>query len=189
LSAQVPLFLTVRWVHVDAAAVLQATAALRRQLHLLDPELPLLRLLPLTEFTGRNFTLWMVRLGAVMFGVFGVIALCLAAIGVYGVKSHAVARRTREIGIRMALGADRVAVLRLIMRQGILQTGCAVGAGLILCLFAGRALATIFFQVDPLDPLILLLATGLLAGATLLACWIPARRALRVDPLVALRAD
>jgi putative ABC transport system permease protein len=128
-------------------------------------------------------------LGATLFGAFGAIALILAVVGVYGVKAYAVACRTREIGIRMALGAHRRDVFALIMRQGVLQTALAVAAGLLLSLAAGQVLAKILYDVSPSDPLALVTATLLLASAALLACFFPANRATRVNPITALRTE
>jgi ABC-type antimicrobial peptide transport system permease subunit len=105
------------------------------------------------------------------------------------VKAYAVACRTREIGIRMALGAHRKDVFALIMRQGALQTALAVGVGLLISLAAGRVLAQILYQVSPSDPLALATASVLLSGAALLACFLPARRATYVNPLTALRTE
>ena len=133
--------------------------------------------------------LWIVRLGATLFGAFGVIALLLAVVGVYGVKAYAVACRTREIGIRMALGARRQDVFALIMRQGTMQTGLAVGVGLLLALAAGRILSRILYEVSPSDPFALVVASLMLATAALLACFIPARRATYVNPITALRTE
>jgi ABC-type antimicrobial peptide transport system permease subunit len=113
----------------------------------------------------------------------------LAVVGVYGVKAYAVACRTREIGIRMALGAHRRDVFALIMRQGAMQTALAVGAGLLLSLAAGRVLAKILYDVSPSDPLALIIATVMLASAALLACFFPANRATRVNPITALRTE
>ncbi len=169
--------------------MLNAIGAFRQQLHQLDPDLPVLQMRPYAEFMGMNFTQRMVRLGAIMFGLFGGIALLLATVGVYGVKAYAVQCRTREIGIRMALGADRRDVFSHIMTQAALQTAFSVGLGIVLCGFIGRALATIFFQVSPMDPVVLGLAAAILAFATLLACFLSARRAAKVDPMVALRAE
>ena len=128
-------------------------------------------------------------MGAVFFGVFGAIALLLAVVGVYGVKAYAVACRTREIGIRMALGAHRREVFALIMRQGAMQTALAVAVGLLLSLAAGGVLAKILYEVSPSDPFSLLVSSVILAAAALLACFFPARRATRVNPIDALRAE
>ena len=162
---------------------------LRRELRQLDADLPVLQQLPFTLLLDRSVTLWLVRLAAVMFGVFGGIALLLAVVGVYGVKAYAVQRRTREIGIRMALGADRRAVFSLIALQGVLQTAVSVGCGLALSLLAGRVLSTMLFAVSPADPLSLAAAAVLLSASALLACYLPARRATRVSPLTALRTE
>jgi putative ABC transport system permease protein len=137
----------------------------------------------------RSPNLWIVKLGANLFGAFGAIALILAVVGVYGVKAYAVACRTREIGIRMALGAHRRDVFALIMRQGAMQTALAVGAGLLLSLAAGRVLAKILYDVSPSDPLALITATLMLASSALLACFFPANRATRVNPITALRTE
>jgi ABC-type antimicrobial peptide transport system permease subunit len=130
-----------------------------------------------------------VRFAAILFGIFGGIALLLAAVGVYGVKAYAVTRRTREIGIRMALGADRGDVFGLIMKQGALQTAFALGVGVLLALALGRVLAKMLYQVSPSDPVALVTASVLLGGAALLACFLPARRAMRVTPMTALRTE
>src|SRR5213078_569887 len=115
----------------------------RSTLHEIDPDLPLLSIAPWVDVMEKSVGLWIVKLGAVLFGVFGAIALLLAVVGVYGVKAYAVACRTREIGIRMALGARRSDVFGLIMRQGAMQTGLAVGLGLLLALAVGRVLSQI----------------------------------------------
>ena len=162
---------------------------LRQALRQLDPNLPVLKMSPFTDLLEKNVGLWIVRLGAVLFGVFGGIALLLAVVGVYGVKSYAVARRTREIGIRMALGAHPRDVFSLIMKQGALQTGFAVAVGLLLALAAGRLLTQILYQVSPADPAALVISSLLLSAAALLACYLPARRATKVSPMTALRTE
>jgi ABC-type antimicrobial peptide transport system permease subunit len=131
----------------------------------------------------------MVRVGAVMFGAFGGIALLLAVVGVYGVKAYAVARRTREIGIRMALGAMPGDVFALIIKQGALQTALAVLLGIGLSLLIGKILASALFGVSAADPLVLGASIALLAASALLACYLPARRATKVNPTEALRAE
>ncbi len=183
------LFLTVRSARHDQPGVLQAISIFRQELHQLDAELPVLEMLPFTTFMEKNFTTRMVHLGAMIFGLFGGIAMLLASVGVYGVKAYAVERRTREIGIRIALGANRRDVFALIMKQGIQQTLVSIGLGVALSLAAGPALAAIFFQIKPNDPLALALAAAILTFASILACFRPAKRATRVSPLSALRTE
>lgn len=162
---------------------------LRQTLREIDPDLPLLQMTPYVDLMEKSPNLWIVKLGATLFGAFGAVALVLAVVGVYGVKAYAVACRTREIGIRMALGAHRRDVFALIMRQGAMQTALAVGIGLLLSLAAGRVLAKVLYQVNPTDPLALVSASLMLATAALLACFIPASRATRVNPMTALRTE
>jgi len=183
------VYLATRYATEDDAVVLANLATLRGEFRRADPALPLLQLTPMSYWIERSITLWTVRLGAVMFGIFGAIALLLAIVGVYGVKAYAVERRTREIGIRMALGADQSQVFSLIMKQGGLQTAVAVGVGVLLSLAVGQALSAILFQVSPMDPVALGGAAALLTFATLAACYIPARRAMAVSPTTALRAE
>ncbi len=173
----------------DRHAMVAFMPALRQKLREIDPELPLLQMTPYVDLMEKSPNLWIVKLGAILFGAFGSIALLLAVIGVYGVKAYAVACRTREIGIRMALGAHRRDVFALIMRQGAMQTALAVGIGLLLCLAAGRVLSRILYQVSPTDPLALISASLMLATAALLACFFPASRATRVNPMTALRTE
>ncbi|MBA3833490.1 MAG: ABC transporter permease [Chthoniobacterales bacterium] len=183
------VILQVRLARDDRAAVAAMIPTLRQTLRAIDPEMPILRIEPFENIVDKNVGLWVVRFGAVLFGVFGVIALLLAAVGVYGVKAYSVARRTREIGIRMALGADRRDVFALIMKQGALQTAFALGVGLLLALGLGRVLARMLYQVSPMDPVVLIVASVMLGGAALLACFLPARRATRVSPMTALRTE
>jgi predicted permease len=182
-------YLHVRLNTRDRQAVVAFMATLRQTLREIDPDLPLLQMTPYVDLMEKSPDLWIVKLGATLFGAFGAIALLLAIVGVYGVKAYAVACRTREIGIRMALGAHRRNVFALIMRQGALQTALAVAVGLLLSLGAGRVLAGILYQVSPTDPLALVSATFMLAAAALLACFFPASRATRVNPMTALRTE
>ena len=178
---------TCLWTGIATTAA--GVAQLRATLRALDPDLPVLQIVPFTSVVEKNVSLWVVRIGAVLFGVFGGVALVLAVVGVYGLKAYAVARRTREIGIRMALGAQPGDVLALVFRQGALQTALAVIIGLGLSLAAGQLLATMLYQVSPADPFALGTAAALLTVAALFACWLPARRAARIDPIIALRAE
>jgi predicted permease len=183
------IYMHVRLTSQDRNAVVGMMPTLREALRKLDPDLPLLQMIPYPDFMQKSPNLWIIKLGAMLFGAFGCIALLLAIVGVYAVKAYAVACRTREIGIRMALGAHRKDVFALIMRQGALQTVFAVGIGLLLSLGAGRILAGILYGVSPSDPLALGLSALMLAAAALLACFLPARRATRVNPLTALRTE
>ncbi len=162
---------------------------LRQALREIDPDLPLLQMTPYVDLMEKSPNLWIVKLGAMLFGAFGCIALLLAVVGVYGVKAYAVACRTREIGIRMALGAHRKDVFALIMRQGAMQTALAVSVGLLLSLAAGRVLSQILYGVSPTDPFALITSSLMLAAAALLACFLPARRATYVNPITALRTE
>jgi ABC-type antimicrobial peptide transport system permease subunit len=121
--------------------------------------------------------------------IFGFIALFLASVGLYAVMSFSVSRRTREVGIRMALGAHALQVVRMIFRQGLLQLGLGLTLGLALALGVSQLLRILLFEVQPRDPLVYLSVAGALTTVGLLACLIPAARATRVDPLVALRAE
>jgi predicted permease len=183
------VFLHVRLNTQDRKAVAGMIPTMRQALRDIDPDLPILGIAPFVDLMERSVGLWIVKLGATLFGAFGGIALLLAVVGVYGVKAYAVACRTREIGIRMALGAHRRDVFALIMRQGALQTGFAVAVGLLLALAAGRVLSQILYEVSPTDPFALLASSAMLAAAALLACFLPARRATRVNPMVALRTE
>ena len=183
------VFLHVRIASADRRVVMGMIGMLRQTLRNLDAQLPVLRIEPFADVVDKNIGLWVVRLGAVLFGAFGGIALLLAIIGVYGVKAYAVARRTREIGIRMALGAHPRDVFKLVMKQGALQTALAVGVGILLALAVGQVLAGMLFQVSPFDATALTIASLLLASAALLACFFPARRATKVSPMTALRTE
>jgi putative ABC transport system permease protein len=183
------MWLSVRYSSKDPASVQGALQGLRTELRQADADLPILQQLPFVLLLDKSVSLWLVRLGAVTFGVFGGIALLLAVVGVYGVKAYAVERRTREIGIRLALGADRRDVFSLIAMQGLLQTAVSVGLGLALSILVGQVLSSMLFAVSPADPISLTVAAVLLSTAALLACYLPARRATRVSPLTALRTE
>jgi putative ABC transport system permease protein len=154
-----------------------------------DPSLPIISLKSFEQHLDSNVQLWVVRAGAAMFSIFGGLALILAIIGLYGIKAYSVARRTREIGIRMALGAQPATVLRMIMREGSIMLLCGVALGLLLAMATGKVLSGILYGVGALDPIAFATSPALLAIAALVATWIPARRATRVNPVVALRTE
>jgi putative ABC transport system permease protein len=163
--------------------------AVREEVHRLDPALAMLASKSMRYHFANSVSMWLLRLGAILFATFGSVALLLALIGVYGVNAYLVARRTREIGVRMALGADRRAVLRLFLREGLRLTGVGLALGLLMAGLVARMLKGMLFEVSPFDPMIFGSASALLAGAALLACYLPARRATKIDPLAALRHE
>ena len=121
--------------------------------------------------------------------VFAAVAMLVAAVGLYGVVAHSVTERTREIGVRMALGAEGRQVLRLFVRQGLLTAAAGTAIGLVGAAGLTRVLESLLFGVKPTDPLTLGAVAALLLAVALVACYVPARRASRIDPLIALRAD
>jgi ABC-type antimicrobial peptide transport system permease subunit len=129
------------------------------------------------------------KLSMILLGVFSTIALLLAAIGIYGVLSYSVGRRTREVGVRLALGATRGDVIRLVFRQGLGLTALGLAAGLAGALLLTRYLSSLLFEVSRWDVATYAAVAFLLLAVAVLACWIPARRAMRVDPVVALRFE
>jgi len=162
---------------------------LRRVVREVDPSLPIISLQTFAHYLDSNLDLWLVRAGAVMFSVFGGLALGLAVVGLYGVKAYSVARRTREIGIRMALGAQPRMVLRLIMGEGSIMLLCGLAIGLLLAAAVGKILSGILFEVGAFDPPAFASAFIILAAAALITTWLPARRATRINPMVALRTE
>ena len=134
-------------------------------------------------------TLWQQRTAAGLIGIFGLLALALAAIGIYGVIAHSVAQRTREIGIRMALGADARSVLRMILRQGLVLALRGVLVGLAAAFALTRLMSSVLYGVSATDPLTFLISSVVLVGVVLGACFVPARRATKVDPMIALRCE
>jgi ABC-type antimicrobial peptide transport system permease subunit len=129
------------------------------------------------------------RLNAILLGVFALVAMLIAAIGIYGVLAYSVNQRTREIGLRMALGAPRGQVLQLIVWEGMMVGAMGIGAGLVGALALSRVLASIVFDVPVRDPLTYVAVATALSVVALAACIIPARKASRVDPMIALRCD
>jgi len=162
-------------------------ARIRRVIQSHDPDLALIDPLSMTEFI--HFNLWLHRLFSGLFATFAIIALLIAGIGLYGVMAYSVAQRTQEIGLRMALGADRSAVLRLVVGQAMRLTVIGCGIGLASAYALTRVMAGILFEVSPNDPPTFIGVALILALSAALAAWLPARRATRVDPMVALRYE
>jgi predicted permease len=162
-------------------------SAVRQQIHTLDPAMAVYNAETIEEHISS--ALFLPRLAGTLFGVFGFIGLVLATIGLYGVMSYAVSRRTREIGIRIALGAQLAAIQRLILRQGIILTVIALAVGLPAALAIAKLFNSFLYGVRPHDVLTFTLVPIFLATVALVACWIPARRAAKVDPQTTLRYE
>ena len=161
--------------------------AIRHEILATDQRLPILALQTMHEHLESSMDIWIVRTGAHTLEIFGGVALFLAVIGLYALNSYTVARRTREIGIRMALGADASSTLRLILGEALKVTMIGIAVGLLLAIGLGQVLAGFLFDMQGLDPLVLGTAPLVLALVALLACYVPARRAALVDPMIALR--
>ena len=163
--------------------------ALRRELGAIGPGVQVFKVQTFRQHLAASADLWIARSIAEIFALLGGLALVLAVISVYGTMAYLVARRTREIGIRIAIGARPWDIFTLILRRGAGQTGIAILLGLGLSLAAGLLLSDLLYQVSVVDPLALFGAVVLLGLAALAACWLPARRATKVSPLTALRAE
>jgi predicted permease len=161
--------------------------AIQNAVHELDADLPLFDLMTLDSRIQLNTT--NNRIGGVFVGAFGILALVLAAIGVYGVLAYSIRQRTHELGIRIALGAEPRDVFGLVLRQGAILAVLGIVIGLVGSLAVTRALSSTLFGVSATDPLTFTSVAILLLLVALLACYIPARRAMRTDPLTALRCQ
>ena len=160
---------------------------IQSRLHTIEPALTIYNVRTLLEHVGRS--LYVERMESVILGLLGLLALVLTAIGVYGVVAYSVAQRTRELGIRMALGAQRKDVLKLVLGKGLVLVVWGSAIGLVGCYWLSRLVSNQLYGVKPYDPATLVSVAVLLATVALLASYIPARRATRVDPLVALRYE
>jgi len=168
----------------DPASV---TGEVRQAIHQIDANLPITHVTTLAEQVSNS--MGPQRLISVLTGFFGIVGLALACVGLYGIMAYNVARRTHELGVRMALGAQKGEILKMIMGRGLRLTliGLAIGAAGALALT--RLMTNLLYGVRPSDPLTFIAVSLLLAIVALLACYIPARRAMKVDPMVALRYE
>jgi predicted permease len=176
-------------LRVNAGAEHAMLSTVARVIREVDERMPVLRLETWRDHLDHGLDVLIYRTGARVFATFGAIALLLAVIGVYGVKSYVVARRTREFGIRIATGANPRALLWQVLKEGGRITAIGVGVGVLLALGAGQILQGILYEVNAAEPLVLLVAPLILLASSLLASFVPALRATKVDPVVALRAE
>jgi len=162
-------------------------AAVTREVRALEPNAPVFDVKTMQQWLSESLARR--RFAMLMLGLFALVAMVLAGVGIYGVMSYTVAQRTREIGIRVALGAQTRDVLKLVVRQGMSLTGVGVGIGLVIAIAATRLMASLLFGVGATDPITFVAIALLLAIVALLACYLPARRATKVDPMIALRYE
>jgi putative ABC transport system permease protein len=172
---------------ISAASVESMTAGVRAAVKAIDPDLPVSNIAPMTRLVEASVA--QPRFLAILVSIFAALAMALAALGIYGVMSYAVAQRTAEIGVRMALGADRPAVFALVARDGLLLAATGIAIGLAGAVLVGRGLSTLLYTVAPADPTTFAATAAGLFAVALAATIVPARRATRVDPLTALRAE
>jgi putative ABC transport system permease protein len=185
-------FVSSQYIHLRVQDGVSAEALLRpvRQVvTYVDPVLPVLRLKTFDDFRRNSLQVWVFAAGARIFSTFGVVALVLAVAGVYGLKAFVVSRRTREIAIRLALGATNRGVLLMIVREGLALTLIGLTAGLIAAVGMGRVLSNVLYGVSATDPIVFGGAVATLGVAALIASYLPARRATKLPPATALRAD
>jgi putative ABC transport system permease protein len=175
--------LTIR-VDGDPASV---TSAVREAIRASDPNLPMAQVRTMAEL--RRLQFWQYGLYGWIFATTGIIGLLLAAIGVYGVLSYSVSQRAQEIGVRLALGAGRREILRLIVGQGVVLAAIGIVIGCVLAAAAMPAARSLLYKVSPFDPLTFSAVATFLAGIAFIASFLPARRAMRVDPVIALRGE
>lgn len=181
-----PVTLLVRTTSEPSALA----SRLRAEVQALDPQLPLYDVQTMDELMGSSvFAELPLRMGMGLALVQGGISLVLAIMGLYAVVAFGVAQRSREIGIRMALGADPGRVVSFVVREGMRLSAIGVGAGLLISVLLGLGLSKVLFGLGAIEPVTFGVVIGLMLGTTAVACWLPARRAARVDPLVALRAE
>ena len=189
------LYMPLRQWPVQSMAVVMRTAtppmtladAVRDQVRAIDPALPVSRVRPLDEVVARSIS--QPRFYMLLLTIFAAVALVLASVGIFGVLSYAVAQRTREIGIRMALGAQERTVLQMVVGHAMVLAAAGIALGAVLALLISRGISTMLFSVTPTDPATFGAVAAILTVVALAASYIPARRATRVDPIVALRTE
>ncbi len=158
-------------------------------MHGLEPDVAIFNVNPMTELIGNSPAAFMRRFPALLIGIFAGVALLLASIGIYGVVSYSVSQQTHHIGVRMALGAQTADILQMVLKQGLTLALVGIAVGVLAALALMRLLRSLLFEVQTTDATTFAVVVGTLFMVALLACYLPARRATRVDPLVALRYE
>jgi putative ABC transport system permease protein len=181
--------LTLHVRTASATAEVTMLGTLLREIRSVDSAVPVLLARTMTEHRYRSMAEWALRAAATVFALFGVLALTLAVIGIYGLLAYEVSRRTREIGIRLALGATARDIERLILGDGSRTIGIAVVLGTVSAIGLGKLASGLLYQVSPFDPAVIAMSIAILSAAAFVAIYLPARRATRVAPLDALRAE
>jgi ABC-type antimicrobial peptide transport system permease subunit len=161
--------------------------AVRAAVQSVDPDQPVFTIQTMDQMVAQ--ATWPYRVFGSLFAIFAVIALVMSGVGLYAVMAYSVTQRTPEIGVRMALGANAASVIWLIFKRGLWQMGIGLSLGLLAAFGVSRVLTSLLVDITATDPLTFATITAILASVAIAACLIPARRATRVDPLVALRAD
>ena len=162
-------------------------ATIRREVTSLDPNLPIYDVRTMDQWIADSLAA--PRFNLVLLGTFAGLALILASVGIYGVVAYSVTQRTRELGLRIAIGAQQRDVVAMVLRESLVVVAVGMAVGVAAALLATRALSGLLFGISPLDPVTWTAVTCLLFGVAFLASYVPARRATRVDPMIALRAE
>jgi len=175
------------WIVRSAAPTASLTAEIQKEFQAVDAQLPIAQVQSMRQIVSKSIA--QQNFNMVLLTIFGAIALLLAAIGIYGLMSYSVAQSAHDIGVRLALGAERRKILSLVVARGMKLAAVGLAIGAVGAFAASRLLARLLFGVRPTDPSTYVLVTSALAIVAFLACYLPARRATRVDPMIALRAE
>jgi len=179
----------LRLTSADPATEATMLQTIRREVRAVDERLPILTAKTLTQHRDTSVFYWAVKAGARIFTIFGAVAVFLAVVGLYAVKAYVVARRTREIGIRMALGSTPGNIFGFVLREGLGLTAAGLAVGFLIAVGIGQVVSSMLYQVSGFDPVVFAVAPLVLAAAAMAACYLPARRATRIAPIAALRSE
>jgi len=183
-------YMSIRTIHVRTSVPPESLALqLEAQIHELAPDVPITQVETMSQSLQGANGFFFFRFGAQITAVMGFLGLILAVVGIYSVVSYAAAQRTQEIGIRIAMGASPRAILKMVLRQGLGVVGIGLALGLVIALAGTRLMSGLIVGIKPSDPLTFIVVVLMLTAIALFACWIPAHRATRIDPLVALRHE